>query len=152
VLALTAHAFTDMIVKGRKAGFTDVLTKPIRRVTLLESLAKFGPAKSGIAPPPAASNRVRIEDGMEDVVPGYLEKRRSDVALYRQSLEAGDFDSVAKLAHKMKGTGAGYGFPKLTELGSALEEAAHNSDAAAVKSNLDEFAGYVQSIELEFPA
>jgi signal transduction histidine kinase/CheY-like chemotaxis protein len=153
VMALTAHAFGDMIVKGRKAGFTDVLTKPIRRATLLESLARFGPPKSGITPPPPVpASRVPIQEGMEDVVPGYLEKRRADVALYRQHLKDGDFSSIAKLAHKMKGTGAGYGFPRLTDLGSALEKAANNSDAEAVKVNVEEFETYVKSVVLEFPA
>ena len=42
VLALTAHAFADMKVKGNAAGFTELLTKPIRRVTLLEALATCG--------------------------------------------------------------------------------------------------------------
>jgi HPt (histidine-containing phosphotransfer) domain-containing protein len=98
-----------------------------------------------------SSFRVRIEEGMEDVVPGYLEKRRADVELYRRSLDAGDFDAISKLAHKMKGTGSGYGFPMLTELGSALEKAGHEADAAAVKENLDQFAYYIEKVELEYP-
>ena len=164
VLALTAHAFSDMAVKGQQAGFTDVLTKPIRRATLLETLAKYGssrreqiPADPPPPPPPppvvdAASYRVRIEEGMEDVVPGYLEKRRADVALYRKSLDAADFDNICKLAHKMKGTGGGYGFPKLTDFGAALESAALRSDAEAVRESLREFASYIEKVELEFPA
>jgi CheY-like chemotaxis protein len=153
VLALTAHAFADMAEKSRQAGFTGVLTKPIRRVTLMETLAKYGPARTqAVTASPSPINKVQIEDGMEDVVPGYLEKRRADVALYRQSLEAADFDSIAKLAHKMKGTGAGYGFPRLTELGAELERAAHSSDSAAIAASVEELAGYVQSVELQFPA
>jgi signal transduction histidine kinase/CheY-like chemotaxis protein len=176
VLALTAHAFANMKVKGYDAGFTELLTKPIRRVTLLEALAKFGnpqgdrlpvavtaaptepeaptqnaPAQTTEPGAPPSPLRVRIEEGMEDIVPGYLEKRRAEVAAYRQSLQAGDFDAIKKLAHKMKGTGTGYGFPKLTELGAALEEAAIQSNAAALKTSLDEFAFYVERVELEYP-
>jgi signal transduction histidine kinase/CheY-like chemotaxis protein/HPt (histidine-containing phosphotransfer) domain-containing protein len=160
VLALTAHAFADMAVKGFAAGFTDLLTKPIRQATLLAELANFagGESKSAPAaepapppaPPPAETIRVRVEEGMEDVVPGYLEKRRADVAIYRERLAAGDFDAIKQLAHKMKGTGTGYGFPRLTELGAAMEKGAIKSDASAIGENLEEFALYVQRVELEY--
>ena len=161
VLALTAHAFADMAVKGYEAGFTELLTKPIRHVTLLAALAKYGTGKGGAAidvpPPPGpppepaqTSIRVRVEEGMEDVVPGYLEKRRADVPVYRHALDAGDFDAIKKLAHKMKGTGAGYGFPRLTELGAELERAAMQSNAGVIRENLEEFANYVEKVELEY--
>jgi signal transduction histidine kinase/CheY-like chemotaxis protein/HPt (histidine-containing phosphotransfer) domain-containing protein len=156
VLALTAHAFAEMKVKGYEAGFTDLLTKPIRQTTLLEALAKHGSSGGSgsseaerpvVAP---ASIRIRVEEGMEDVVPGYLAKRRAEVAVYRERLGAGDFDAIRKLAHKMKGTGGGYGFPKLTELGAALEKGAIQSDTSAIRENLDEFALYLESVKLEY--
>jgi CheY-like chemotaxis protein len=151
IFALTAHAFAEMQVQGYAAGFTSLLTKPIRKLTLLAAIA-------GIAPPgtdgtEAASPEtfsVRVEEGMEDLVPGYLEKRRAEVALYRTALAAGDFDSIRKIAHKMKGTGSGYGFPRMTELGGALEKAAIESDAAGVAQNLDQFAIYAERVRLEY--
>jgi hypothetical protein len=50
----------------------------------------------------------------------------------------------------MKGTGAGYGFPRLTELGAELERAAMRSDAGVIRENLEEFASYVEKVELEY--
>src|SRR5262249_39061010 len=38
VFALTAHAFADMAATGYAAGFTQLLTKPIRKLTLLEAI------------------------------------------------------------------------------------------------------------------
>jgi signal transduction histidine kinase/CheY-like chemotaxis protein/HPt (histidine-containing phosphotransfer) domain-containing protein len=157
VLALTAHAFSEMAVEGYEAGFTALLTKPIRQAALLDAVGKYGArAETGpaveqvIETASADSIRVRVAPDMEDIVPGYLEKRRADVAAYRTSLDAGDFDSIRKLAHKMRGTGAGYGFPKLTELGESLEKAAILSDAATVRTDVEEFALYVNRIELEY--
>ena len=167
VLALTAHAFASMKGRGIEAGFTDLLTKPIRRVTLLEALARFGhssPASVILAtsklPEPAISEpairvrqpgpiRIRIEEGMEDVVPGYLEKRRNDIDVYRESLSSSSFDAIQKLAHKMKGTGGGYGFPELTDLGGAMESAAMRSDATALAQYIEEFSQYLENVVLE---
>ena len=86
---------------------------------------------------------------MEDVVPSYLEKRRAEVEVYRTALAASDFDTIKKLAHKMKGTGTGYGIPKLTELGAGMEKSALAGDGASLATQLDEFALYVNAIQLE---
>jgi CheY-like chemotaxis protein len=153
VLALTAHAFAKMAVKGIEAGFTAVLTKPIRKVTLLEALVEHGPGKSGARITGAmeqAKNVVPVEEGMEDVVPGYLEKRRREVPVYAEALERDDFEAIRQLAHKMKGTGSGYGFPVLTELGGLMEKAAMDNHSAQIREFLDRLALYLESVELKY--
>jgi len=70
-----------MAAKGIEAGFTAMLTKPIRKTTLLEALVPYAPV--GRALPPA---RVLVEEGMEDAVPAYLDKRRAEIPVYRQAL------------------------------------------------------------------
>jgi len=148
VLALTAHAFTDMAEKGLNAGFTELLTKPIRAVRLLEAIAKY-PRRAHVANA-RQPIRIQVEEGMEDVVPGYLAKRRADVSLYRDALAKGDMETIRIMAHRTKGTGAGYGLPMLTDLGSALERAAKNGDHSELRIKLDEFANYLDNVELEY--
>lgn len=157
ILALTAHAFAEMTARSLEAGFTAVLTKPIRKVTLLESLTTHAPRNTGDPVAGGFTQRgalprvfIPIEPGLEDVVPSYLEKRRADVATYRAALAVSDFDSIKKLAHKMKGTGAGYGFQALTDLGSTLERAAIDGNGPQVSQSLDDLALYLDSIELQY--
>jgi signal transduction histidine kinase/CheY-like chemotaxis protein len=157
VLALTAHAFSEMQQKCFDAGFTDVLTKPIRKLALLEGLlrnrgvAVLPPVETVEAEEPAESEgtiRVVIPEGLEDVAGPYLDKRRADLAIYRQALSNGDLETVRKMAHKMKGTGAGYGFQRMTEMGGALEEAAQAADIEAVRSLVEELTAYLDRVEL----
>lgn len=160
IIALTAHAFADMAAKSAEAGFSAHLAKPIRKATLLEAIAKHAGSHSGPAPAePAAplasaapSGRIRIpvEAGMENLVPGYLDKRRAEIAKYRQALIEEDFETIRMLGHKLKGTGAGYGFEELTALGDQIEKAATNRDTARVRMSVDALASYVQNVELEF--
>ena len=152
VFALTAHAFADMAVQGYAAGFTALLTKPIRKVTLLEAIAGHSTQHESepAAEPAEDIFAVAVEEGMEDVVPGYLEKRRAEVLVYQAALAAGDFETIKKMAHKMKGTGTGYGLPRLTELGGAMEKAALESNGPVVARNLNEFAIYVERVKLEY--
>jgi signal transduction histidine kinase/CheY-like chemotaxis protein/HPt (histidine-containing phosphotransfer) domain-containing protein len=142
VLALTAHAFADISERGMEAGFTEILTKPIRISTLLDALGRFAPQPDSI--------KIQVEEGMEDVVPGYLEKRRAEVPVYRAALAAGDLTAIRNMGHRMKGTGGGYGFQALTDLGSALEKAAVAGDTETIARNLDEFSRYIGAVELEY--
>jgi len=170
VLALTAHAFADIVGKSQEAGFTAHLTKPVRKTALIDAIAQYthaGSSRVAALPPPAheavapavapsaaaagARIKVRMEPGMEDIVPAYLAKRKKEIAQYRQALENQDFETIRMLGHKLKGTGAGYGFAELTSLGSALEQAALRRDSSDVRTKVDELANYVDNLELEYP-
>jgi HPt (histidine-containing phosphotransfer) domain-containing protein len=133
-----------MAEKSRAAGFTAHLTKPIRKATLLDALASYSShAQSG-------ELRIQVEEGMEDIVPGYLEKRRNDVQNYRQALADRDFETLRMLGHRMKGSGAGYGFAELTEIGSAIEEAALRKDTATIAARVDRLAWYAANVKLDY--
>ena len=156
VVALTAHAFADMAEKSREAGFTAHLTKPIRKATLLNVLAGYSgqPASADEpAPPPDEPGDglvVRVEPDIQDVVPAYLDKRRKDIPTYRRALENQDFETLSMLGHKMKGTGAGYGFPVLTEIGGAIERAALSKDSGSIAADVDRLARYVDNVKLDY--
>ena len=87
---------------------------------------------------------------MESLVPSYLDKRRAEIAKYRQALSEEDFETIRMLSHKLKGTGAGYGFEELTSLGGQIEKAATSRDAAQVRLGVDALATYIENVELEF--
>jgi hypothetical protein len=42
-----------------------------------------------------------VEAGMEDLVPSYLDKRRAEIAKYRQALIEEDFKTIRMLGHKL---------------------------------------------------
>ena len=87
---------------------------------------------------------------MEDVVPGYLAKRRAEVPFYTAALAREDFDAIRNMAHKMKGTGSGYGFPLLTEMGATLEKASTEKDGEQLGECIKQFAQYLETIELKY--
>jgi hypothetical protein len=128
-----------MATKAFNAGFTDLLTKPLRRATLLEALAKYGKEPLGYT----------VGPNLGDLVPGYLEKRRADVLSCYDALAAGNLASIQAMAHKMKGTGAGYGFPFLTEIGGKIETAARQGRTDEVKAGIDELACWLDRLDIE---
>lgn len=93
---------------------------------------------------------VYVDGEIEDLVPGYLENRRRDVKALREALAREDYEAIRVLGHSMKGTGGGYGFAAITEIGRALEQAAGARDADAVQEWTDELLGFLERVEVVY--
>ena len=55
---------------------------------------------------------------------------------------------IKQLGHNLKGTGGGYGFDKITELGRQLEEAAAEGKEEKIKALKEELAIYLEEVEI----
>jgi hypothetical protein len=141
IFLLTAHAFAGARDRAFEAGCTEHLTKPIKKTKLLEAIDKYVPAGGQVT--------VAVEDWLKPVVGGYLEKRRADVATLRLALDCGDTEVIRTLGHQMSGTGGGYGFDQITEIGSALEESALASDTARMRGSIDDLERYLSTVRVE---
>ena len=93
---------------------------------------------------------VEVDGDLEDLVPGYLENRRAELPVMMAALAGGDWETLRRLAHDLKGTGGGYGFDALTELGRALEQAAKSADPDAVGPLLAQMGNYLDRVRVVF--
>jgi HPt (histidine-containing phosphotransfer) domain-containing protein len=66
-------------------------------------------------------------------------------------LAASDFESLAVLAHNLKGNGAPYGFPELTRIGDAMERSANQADRGALSAQLSKLKDYLDQVQLFAP-
>jgi DNA-binding NarL/FixJ family response regulator len=124
VLALTAYALEEEIRKSYEAGCVGHLTKPVSKSALIEAIrrhVKDIPVAEGTFAAGEAGNEtsattvVKIDRDLEDLIPGYLEKRLADVTSIREAAGKNDFEMIRVLGHTMKGSGGGYGFDRITE-------------------------------------
>ena len=107
--------------------------------------------KYAARPAPHAASELEIilrraDARLRAAIPEYLNKRRDDVRRIYAALERSDFDTIRNLGHKMSGTGGSYGFPRITEIGSAMEAAAMQKDAGAIRSQIEELSLYLKHI------
>jgi signal transduction histidine kinase/CheY-like chemotaxis protein/HPt (histidine-containing phosphotransfer) domain-containing protein len=153
VFLLTAHAFREARDRAFTAGCTAHLTKPIKKATLLEAINKLVPTVDRIQ----VVDRIQmvdripvsVESWLKPVVGGYLEKRRGDIAKLRAAVDRGDFSTIRTLGHQMSGTGGGYGFEPITEIGSALEDAALGGDATRIQDCIAKLEQYLDAVRVE---
>ena len=98
---------------------------------------------------PAGQARIPVHppDGLPyKVVATYLDNCRNGLQSLQDAIARLDYDFVRVYGHRMKGCGAAYGFPELTETGASIEQAAHarkdddlRSCAAVLEAHLESF-------------
>jgi CheY-like chemotaxis protein len=92
---------------------------------------------------------VRIDDAeIAPLVPTFIEHRKAEVAMYREALSEGELGRIQSSAHKMKGTGRGYGLDVVSRIGGELEIAAHEMDVPRISALIDELDAYLQRVRI----
>jgi len=141
IFVLTAHAFKKIMQESIDAGCTGQLTKPIRKADLLAALRAYERE-------PAANRATEDSDEswLAPIIPGYLEKCRGDVEKLRNAVERQDYATVRLVGHQIAGTGASFGFERLSELGSELEGLAESGEPARLSAGIEELARYLSGL------
>ncbi|MBV8570860.1 MAG: response regulator [Acidobacteriaceae bacterium] len=139
ILALSAYATQSEMEKSREAGCTAYLIKPLRRKTLLEAMEKYGNAARD-------SEDTGLDERLRPILPAYLEARARDAGDMLAALERGDYERIRTIGHKMHGSGAGYGFTRISEIGARVEAAVDAPDENAIRQLAAELREYVAEV------
>jgi HPt (histidine-containing phosphotransfer) domain-containing protein len=93
---------------------------------------------------------VNADPDLSDLIPGFLEHKRDDLAAIVRAIEGADYETLARIGHKIKGEGGSYGLDRISEIGVAIEAAAAARDLAAVRANVQEFETFLDNVEVVF--
>ncbi|MFA5181776.1 MAG: Hpt domain-containing protein [Syntrophales bacterium] len=95
---------------------------------------------------------VSVDEDLQDLIPGYLENRLKDIAAIQASLAQGDYEAIRSLGHKMKGSGGGYGFDEITNIGQAMEEAAKTGNKEEIVRQAEALKTYLEQVDIVYQA
>ena len=91
---------------------------------------------------------VKVDPELTELIPNFLENRSADVSLMHKALQAGDYETIERIGHGMKGVGAGFGFDAITEIGARIEKAAQDKNPDQIKNGIQELADYMVRLEV----
>ena len=132
------------------AGCTAYLTKPIKQDVLLQAIRDYSsadarPSQEGDGLETRAQRATRR---LAEQIPAYLESCRHNVIAMLEALDRGDFQTVTILGHNLRGSGGGFGFQAITELGADLEQASEDADVDGAHRLLIELSSYLKTAEV----
>jgi HPt (histidine-containing phosphotransfer) domain-containing protein len=65
----------------------------------------------------------------------------------KEALDRADFQTVIILGHNLRGSGGGFGFQALTDIGAGLEQAAEARDVAVSREWVGELSSYLDRVQ-----
>ena len=87
-----------------------------------------------------------------DLLPGYLERRKTELTTLDAALAGQDFRQLATVGHNVKGTAGSYGIPVLGELAEALHTGAVAQNEEGCRQALAAYRSYLLRLEVGDPA
>jgi HPt (histidine-containing phosphotransfer) domain-containing protein len=82
------------------------------------------------------------------MVTDYIQRYLAGLPAAKASLAGLDHDALRVYGHRLKGSGGGYGVPRLTEFGALIEDAARRGDTEALQNQFAELEAYLGRLEV----
>lgn len=165
IIVLTAHAVKHQQQKCLEAGCSDFLSKPILKKDLmgvLDSLfstrLKYTPntikekkqTPKPIFPTQGTKHTVLIDFSFKDLVPYFIDEIKLELKKLKTAQEKGDYNTLQRLGHGLKGAAMNYRFNELSLLFGQLEKAAVKAESVVVTTSLEQISDYIQSVEVVY--
>jgi PAS domain S-box-containing protein len=158
VIAFSSYDDEAMRRRCREAGFDGYLSKPAPRERIHEILHAIGagsalPESSGglqaDARTPGPEDPVEVDADVAAAMPKFLQTRRALAAELRAALAGGGRDESGRLAHKLAGSFALYGFEWAAQASRALQREAAAGDLAELGLRCEALQAHLEAVTLQ---
>ncbi len=102
-----------------------------------------------ITPVPSVMPRSeRASQAMQQAITGFIDRLPDRVDSINRFFSTGELDELKRALHQLKGAGAGYGFPTITELAARAEQTvATRAAMEQIKTEVDSLVGLIRRVE-----
>lgn len=93
---------------------------------------------------------VHVDPDLEPIIPRFLEIQQEHLETIGSGMVNADYPELERLGHTLKGSGAGYGFSRISELGRSIELAAKAKDMGQIRELTAQLEDYLQKVVIIF--
>ncbi|MBF0606098.1 MAG: Hpt domain-containing protein [Candidatus Magnetobacterium sp. LHC-1] len=94
--------------------------------------------------------KIQDDEDLREIIPQYLSRRRDEIADMKKAMADNDMEKLRDMGHKLKGSGGGYGFDYLTEVGMIIEKAAKAADTTTLATHVQQLAEFLEQVEVVY--
>ena len=138
IVALTANATEEDRHTALVAGCDDFLTKPIQRRDFQDMLARYLRPSDRPAEADNTVSGLLGEEQYRELQALFLKDLPDSLVAMAKALDQGALETLASLAHQLKGVGGSFGLPEATRVAGLLENRARAGEAQAARRLLGE--------------
>ena len=95
-------------------------------------------------------NLVKIDPELREIVPSFIKNRHKDVLEMPEFLKKSDYKAIERVGHGMKGSGSGFGFDVISNIGARLEKASKEKNADDISNCIGELSRYMEHLEISY--
>ena len=88
-----------------------------------------------------------MEPSIAGLAPRYLKNVQKELNTLQAAQAAEDYPSLQRIGHNLNGTGGSFGFPRITDLGARIEQAAKDRAVDEIRPAIDELASFLQRVQ-----
>jgi CheY-like chemotaxis protein len=149
IIAISSNDDTRSIERALNSGCDDYLVKPAARETLWAVLAGSERTPASRREEDAhEKDPVNLDADLRATLPDFLRSRREALDDLPHALAAGDREKFRRLAHKLAGSFALYGFKWAGAQCRALQDAAAQGEAADLALRVSALRTHLDSVEI----
>ena len=147
ILALTADAFTEAVTESVAAGCNAHLTKPIAKRAIVQAIRTHAlPCPHAEGQDSARARHSHAATSLSALSTRYLGNITHELQTLIAAAAEADYATMQRIGHKLHGSGASFGFPRITELGSAMEQAAKDHNLGSARGAVSQFTSYLEQL------
>ncbi|MDH5415442.1 MAG: Hpt domain-containing protein [Flavobacteriaceae bacterium] len=94
--------------------------------------------------------KIIVSKDFEDYIPEYLEDIQAKVDLIKTISTSKDFTMINEICHKIKGSAGGFGFDKIGEYVTQIENCISGNDLKAIDDILQKIEDHLGTIEVVY--
>ena len=95
---------------------------------------------------------IEIDSELKELIPGFLSKKNLETINLKNALSQKDYKTISNISHIIKGSGGGYGFDEMSEIGSLIEQLAKKSppDNNLIEKEISRLLDYLNRLEVKY--
>jgi hypothetical protein len=92
--------------------------------------------------------RVEVEEELAGVIDDYLRALYRDLRALVSALKEKDLKTTYKIGHDLKGSGAGYGLDRISEIGREICRLSMEKDLHGILAQIKELNTYLKNVDI----